>query len=282
MTEVEVCNNALYKNHSLDDISAAVTTPAAATDGTIATATSAGIATTICKRFFKGARQQMLRLANWTCIQKRVPLANTARANSTAYLVGDLIVALHGSVSAVYKCTTAGTSHSAAPTFPASGTIAEGSGTVVWTFLYDLVQAVPSVNLTGYEHVFPLPLDYINQVDVCDGSGRKIDFVLEAGAVYCDLAEPVLIYIPDETDVNKWDPLLLESVTMQLASMIAFPITGSHENEVAFYKGALAIVDIAMRRSARESRQGRLAAEPWMEGLYSTDGKQANSQTSAQ
>lgn len=57
----------------------------------------------------------------------------TARANSTAYAVGDIVRPSVGNAH-LYRCIVAGTSHSSAPTFPTvSGqTVAEGSGTVVW------------------------------------------------------------------------------------------------------------------------------------------------------
>lgn len=57
----------------------------------------------------------------------------TARANATAYVVGDIVRPSTGN-GHLYRCIVAGTSHSSAPTFPTvSGqTVAEGGGTVVW------------------------------------------------------------------------------------------------------------------------------------------------------
>lgn len=62
-------------------------------------------------------------------------------AASTVYAVGDLVrpTVLPAGVtsSRVYRCTTAGTSHSAEPTWLAvvGGTTSEGGGTCVWTLL---------------------------------------------------------------------------------------------------------------------------------------------------
>lgn len=49
---------------------------------------------------------------------------------SNAYALGDIIV----EGGRIYKATTAGTSGSSKPTFPASGTVADGAGALVWTF----------------------------------------------------------------------------------------------------------------------------------------------------
>jgi hypothetical protein len=60
---------------------------------------------------------------------------------STAYVVGDLVrpTTLPPGVttSRVYRCTTAGTSHSAEPTWltTVGGTTSEGGGNCVWTLL---------------------------------------------------------------------------------------------------------------------------------------------------
>lgn len=51
-------------------------------------------------------------------------------AAATAYVLGDKVIA----DSKVYECTTAGTSDATAPTWPASGTVTDGT-TLVWTYV---------------------------------------------------------------------------------------------------------------------------------------------------
>ncbi|MRS12158.1 MAG: phage major capsid protein [Actinobacteria bacterium] len=54
---------------------------------------------------------------------------STTRANSTAYAVGDRVIG----AGKLFECTVAGTSHTSAPSWPASGTVTDG--TVTWKFL---------------------------------------------------------------------------------------------------------------------------------------------------
>jgi hypothetical protein len=85
-------------------------------------------------------------------------------AASTAYTAGQYVVpttfsSITGPVGKVFKCTTAGTSGSSAPTWPttAGGTVTDG--TVVWTEVSALFAAgtftgaEPSTSGTGYARV---------------------------------------------------------------------------------------------------------------------------------
>lgn len=264
MSELDICNAALEKNHSLDQL--------ASTDGTAANISTTGLAADLCKNNYAKARKQILRMIPWTCVQKRRTLACEASARSTAYVVGDLVVEKHGTtpaIPAIYKCTVAGTSAVSEPTWPASSTIADG--TVTWTFVADLLADIPDENLTGLDYAYPLPLDYINQIDCTDENGFKVDFTLESTYIYSDATPVILVYVPDATTTTGWDALLVEAITMQLAAMIAYPLTGSHDNEIAFAKVAATIVEAAAQQTMREKRQGALLPEEWMEGIWNRD-----------
>jgi len=258
ITEVDVMNRALAKNHVLDEI--------ASSDGTIANATSAGLSTTLAKRFFATSRQEILRLAPWTCVQRRKQLASKLREASKAYSIGDLVLGLHSTTYSVYKCTVAGTTGSGSVTWPTSGSVTDG--TVTWTYQYDVLSGLADINFTGYAYNFPLPSDYINQIEVTDTNGRKVEFQIENTWLFCDINNAVLIYVPDETNPSRWDPLLAEAITMEIASAIAYPLTGSHENEVAFAQIAMQIVQQAVAKTMREKQQGQMPGNEWYPGLF--------------
>lgn len=82
---------------------------------------------------------------------------HSAWAAATAYVLNDEIIM----AGKIYKCTTAGTSGATAPTWPATGTVADGAGALVWTFLakagYDInfLCIHPSAILQGMKHVQP-------------------------------------------------------------------------------------------------------------------------------
>lgn len=259
-TEIDIVNRALRKNHVNDLI-------LSSEDGTLDQAIGDARALQIVREVYKESRQQVLRLAPWTCIQTRKLLASSyERTPGTQIAKGTLTVGRHTGVYSVYKCTTAGISGAGDVTWPATGTVTDG--TAVWQFQYDVKAEPPETNLTGYLYGSPLPADYLNQVEVTDAFGKKIDFMLEGHILYTNTKDPVLIYTPDQENPDLWDPLLAEAICTQLASAIAYPITGDHGNEIAFAQASAQIVQQAVRQSAREKNQGAPMGAEWYPGLF--------------
>ena len=258
MTEIEIANIGLSKLHNTMSLTSS--------DGTLTNATSTGTATTLAKLHFPRARQQILRLADWTCIQKRKQLASQNRETSTEYALGDLVIGVHTTIASVYKATVAGKSGAGAVTWPTSATVVDGE--VTWTFQHDVSQDLPADNFSGYEYMSPIPTDYVRRVKVADEDGLFIEAELEANVLYCNDPNPILIYIPDEDDPTKWDPLLCEAIANKFASYMAYPLTGSHENEIALAQAAMKLSRKAVDMTGREKQHGRILPEPWMPGLF--------------
>ncbi len=252
MSIIDICNSALAKNHHHDKIpiDADLSNPV-------------GKAQTVCAEFIDQARRTALRLSNWTCIIKRERLYCDKWQAETSYEVSDHIV----TDSAVFECVQAGTSGDTEPTWTDTGTVTDG--TAEWSYLYGILVPIPASNLTQYQYAFPLPDDYINLVELQDSTGTPVDFEMERGIVYTNCPQPILRYVPDEKNDALWDPLLREVVITQLASMIAYPLTGSHENEVAFAQSAYALAQSAGKKTRREHRQGPAPGKQWMSDLFS-------------
>ncbi len=123
-------------------------------------------------------------------------------------------------------------------------------------------------NLSGYLYAFSLPDDYVNQVEITDAFGKKIDAEIEGKVLYCDSQAPVLTYIPDDDNPEHWDSLLEEAICTQFASAIAYPITGDHANEVAFAQAAGQMIAQAVVKTAREKKQGARLGSEWFPGLF--------------
>lgn len=252
MSAIDICNSALAKNHHHEKIppDADLTNPT-------------GKAQTVCAEFLDQARRIALRLTNWTCIIKREVLYGEKWIPVNDYSLNDHIV----TDSAVFECVQAGTSADTEPEWPDTATIEDG--TVTWEYLYAILSPLPNKNLSKYTYAFALPADYINQVELQDSAGTPVDFEMERGIVYTNCPQPILRYVPDEKNDALWDPLLREVVITQLASMIAYPLTGSHENEVAFAQSAYALAQSAGKKTRREHRQGPAPGKQWMSDLFS-------------
>lgn len=249
-TDIEICEKALLKINIEDPLPAdALTNPQ-------------DKASRACARFYPDARRQVFRLAAWTCITRRLALCKEVWAAASAYSLGDLVVGATG----VYECTTAGTSGATEPTWPTSGTVTDG--TVVWTFRYATARALQADNYTGKAYQYAIPLDFMRKVAVTDTSGEPQPFRMERGVLFADSEEIVLVYVYDATDPDEWDPLLEAAVVLMLASSIAYPILGTHENEVAFAQGSRGLAREAELNTLRERRQGPRPSDPWIAGLF--------------
>lgn len=140
-----------------------------------------------------------------------------------------------------------------------------------WTCAQKTVRLEPDYSIenhTDFMYPLPLPEDYIIQIEVFNPSNRKIDFEIQGNVLFTDERNPLLLYVYDETNPTKWDPLLLEAVTVQFASSIAYPITGDHQNEVAFAQASASIIQQAVLKTVKEKRQGAKMGAEWFPGLF--------------
>lgn len=257
MTEIDIANRALAKIHASVSLSSS-------TGFLYGAGTS--LEATIVRQFYNSSRQQMFRIAPWTCIKTRKRLASEKWLDVWNWIEGELVVGHNNDGYAVYECTTKGLGGALEPTWPTSGTVSDGEA--VWTFRYPVKADVPNGINSGFSHTFPLPADYINQVEFVDSNGNNIVAEIEGEYVFSSGTDLTLIYIPDQTDPNKWDALLQEAIVTQLASAIAFPITGDHKAEAVLAQSASALVYQAIVKTSRERRQGRKTSRAWFPGLF--------------
>jgi hypothetical protein len=249
-TALDICRKALRVLHSLDPLADdALTNPS-------------GKAATLCSEFYDDSRREVLRLAPWTCIAKRLALTSSGWAASRVRALGDLIYKDGG----VFKCTTAGTSGATAATWPASaGTITDG--TAVWTFQYAII-GTPGDNYTGYKYAYPLPEDYINIIDLIDSQGATRKRYMEKGILYTDESAPILHYVPNSEDVALWDPLLASAMVYYLASKIGYPLQGDQTDASTAAQAFSGAVNEAIGKTKREKQQGSKPADSWYPGLF--------------
>lgn len=86
----------------------------------------------------------------------------------------------------------------------------------------------------GYSNQFVLPADFIRALSIeCN-----LDYVIEQDRILTNADDIRLVYVFENEDVNTWDDLLIEAVSLSLAAKIAYPITASVSKEEAI-KGDL-------------------------------------------
>lgn len=251
MSVISICNEALAKNHVTDKIpdDADLENPQ-------------GKIQEMAALLYPGARRAALRLTVWSCILTRKALSRGTWEAAAEHEVGDTIVAAR----AVYLCTVAGTSGDTAPGWTSPGDVVDGS--VTWTYQYEVKANLPDENYTGLLYTYAVPVDFLLKDEVFDTNGTKVHALIERGILYADSPDAVLSYNPDELDDEQYDALLYQVVVAQVASAFAFPLTGSHENEVAFAQAAMSIATAAAVLTKKDRRTGPPVPEPWKDGLF--------------
>jgi len=212
----------------------------------------------IIQKFYDLSRRDVLRMAPWTCIAKRAALASVAWTASTEYAEGERIYA----GGYVYEATTGGTSGATAPTWPASGTVADG--TITWTYLYTYLRS-PGENYTEFDFVFVIPNDTIRQIEVYDETTGKpaASFLYEAGVLYTDTEFPIFLYVPDSNDIQYWDAHLHSAMIYALAARIMIPLSGDKDKAITLMQLAAGAASQASGASRREHKQGPQKATGW-------------------
>lgn len=81
----------------------------------------------------------------------------------------------------------------------------------------------------GYAYEYQLPADYLRIVEVGDGN-IYTDYGIETGKLLIDETSSDgldIRYVFDNTNVDKYDPLFVELIALELAHNICFALTGN-------------------------------------------------------
>lgn len=80
----------------------------------------------------------------------------------------------------------------------------------------------------GYSNQFALPSDWIRVLSIGE---PHLDYTIEGNNILTNTNIINLLYVFKNEDINTWDDLLIEAVSLALAVKIAYPITKSVSKE---------------------------------------------------
>ncbi|AET91078.1 gp11 [Burkholderia sp. YI23] len=83
--------------------------------------------------------------------------------------------------------------------------------------------AVPAFD---YAYQYQLPADWLRTIQV-GARDCGLDFTMEGQRILCDANSLPLVYIFQNTIESTWDDMLVELMTLKMASALAYPITQS-------------------------------------------------------
>jgi len=97
----------------------------------------------------------------------------------------------------------------------------------------DSLAELDITNNTQYTYVYQLPTDpkCLRVLGLIDNDTREfnpyLEFMVEGEALYCNYNPCVILYIQQLTDPKKYDPGLVEAISLRLAVELAVPIAQS-------------------------------------------------------
>ena len=100
----------------------------------------------------------------------------------------------------------------------------------------------------GFAHAFPLPRDFLRIID----AGCR-DFDIESRHILANTNQINLVYIADNDNEETWDSMLVDAMSLKLASRLAKPNTGSD----ASGQSALAEYERLIKRARAINAQER-------------------------
>ena len=102
-----------------------------------------------------------------------------------------------------------------------------------WNCLHKRIQLAQNSTapVVEYSHAYALPADCLRVLKIHNGTTDSIaaalDYKLEGRNIVTDIGTIFIIYIALETDPNKYDAYLQESISHQIAADLAYAITNN-------------------------------------------------------
>jgi len=102
-----------------------------------------------------------------------------------------------------------------------------------WNCLHKRIQLAQNSTspVVEYSHAYALPADCLRVLKIHNGTTDSIasalDYKLEGRNIVTDIGTVFIIYIALETDPNKYDAYLQESISHQIAADLAYAITNN-------------------------------------------------------
>ena len=102
-----------------------------------------------------------------------------------------------------------------------------------WNCLHKRLQLAQNSTapVVEYSHAYALPADCLRVLKIHNGTTDSIasalDYKLEGRNIVTDIGTIFIIYIALETDPNKYDAYLQESISHQIAADLAYAITNN-------------------------------------------------------
>lgn len=117
-----------------------------------------------------------------------------------------------------------------------------------------------------WEYKYTLPTDFLRIVQVVGEDGTDItDWEIQGGIILCNESAPIFIsYVRRETDPQKYDALLSETLSARMAATLAYPLSGSTSLAQSYWGSYQDKLTEARGVDAREGVPDSIAPTSWL------------------
>lgn len=126
----------------------------------------------------------------------------------------------------------------------------------------------------GWDHQYQLPNDWLRNIRINDTHTDLLHdrYVIEGEKFLTDMDTVQLIYVRDEEDPNKWDPMLQESIAARLATELAMSISQDRELRNDLWQLYLQKIGEARSANAMDEPAQQIEASEWLHSRLTAPG----------
>jgi len=120
-----------------------------------------------------------------------------------------------------------------------------------------------------YTYSFDIPTDFLRLKSIDDD---EVDYQIRPPAIFTDATQLNLKYVADITNVDLWDPMCFEAISLHLAWSISYVLTQSRELKDSLWSSFVTMLKQGKFTDSTEDPQVQLDRDDWTRSRFNVTG----------